>query len=111
MSTRATVHFQYKGITEAIVYRHSDGYPEGLGTDLETFFKEVSENLKDTRFDTPTYLAAKFVVWDSAHYLQETHPLSFRGVGIVMEDPSDIEFRYLVKCSDGSTPKIVVEKV
>ena len=28
MSTRATVHFRYGGKTEAIVYRHSDGYPE-----------------------------------------------------------------------------------
>ena len=37
MSTRATVHFKSKGCKkpEAIVYRHCDGYPEGLGSDLK----------------------------------------------------------------------------
>jgi len=65
MSTQATVHFQENGKTEAIIYRHTDGYPEGLGEDLQTFLNEVNK-LKDKRFDDPSYLAAKFVVWQAA---------------------------------------------
>ena len=110
MSTRATVHFRYGGKTEAIVYRHSDGYPEGLGKALEEFLTEC-EMLKDSRFDDPSYLAAKWVVADSARNPRGDHRLAFLGVGIVLEDPGDIEYRYLLECSTGRRPKVVVEAV
>ena len=113
MSTRATVHFEQNGEVQAIVYRHSDGYPEGLGNDLQTFFGDVQLQTRDTRFSDPCYLAAKFVVWQAARYAR-TNPLDFfSGVGIVMEDPGDIEYRYHVRCDgvDRKTPKIVIEKV
>ena len=70
MSTRATIHFQEYGHTAAIVYRHSDGYPDGLGADLQRFFSEVQETVKDTRFGDPRYLAAKWVVWDASQHSQ-----------------------------------------
>ena len=117
MSTRATVHFEQNGEAQAIVYRHSDGYPEGLGNDLQTFFGDVQLQTRDTRFSNPCYLAAKFVVWQAARYADQTaegaKPLDFLGVGIVMEDPGDIEYRYHVGCDvvDRQTPKIVIEKV
>jgi len=112
VSTRATVHFEQNGETQAIVYRHSDGYPDGLGNDLQTFFGDVQLQTRDTRFNDPCYLAAKFVVWQAARYAR-TNPLDFLGVGIVMEDPGDIEYRYHVRCYavDRKTPKIVIEKV
>lgn len=35
MSTRSTIHFKERhgGRSVAIIYRHSDGYPKGAGTD------------------------------------------------------------------------------
>jgi len=131
MSTRATIHFQYEyddaargreWVTDAIIYRHGDGYPEGLGKDLEDFLDEVinlRNTMSGTRFGDPAYLAAKWVVFDATRRVQQmqrqagaTHYLAFLSVGIVKEDPGDIEYRYLVRCvSDGARPEIVVEEV
>ena len=112
MSTRATVHFQQNGRDEAIVYRHYDGYPgaNGLESDLKRFFKDVEAQTSDTRFDDPSYLAAKFVVWQAAQYAK-TEKLDFLGVGVVLEDPGDIEYRYILACENDKTPKIKVEAV
>ena len=112
MSTRATIHFQDDGQDVAIVYRHGDGYPMGLGKDLKEFFKEVSRQTKDTRFNDASYLAAKWVVWDSDQVkrgLERVNILDFIGVGIVMEDPADIRYRYLVNCTNDKPPKIKIE--
>jgi hypothetical protein len=123
MSTRATVHFTYADENKptAIVYRHSDGYPEGLGKDLEKFFDAVEAQTSDTRFDDPSYLAAKFVVWQADQYTvkydrsspepKETkgNMLDFLSVGIVMSDPGDIEYRYTVKCGH-ARPKVICRK-
>ena len=110
MSTRATVHFQQGGKTEAIIYRHYDG--DELADDLETFFKEVKKQApNDAKFDDPTYLAAKFIVWQAAQYAEDGHPLKFTGVGIYMEDPGDEEYHYLVQCDNDKTPKIKREEV
>ena len=110
MSTRATVHFQKDGVTRAIVYRHSDGYPEGLGEDLKIFFAGA-EKLADRRFNDPTYLAAKFVVWQAGQYARSDSPLDFLSIGVMMEDPDDIEYRYLLGCDNSNAPKITIEKV
>lgn len=99
MSTRATVHFRRKGTTRAIVYRHCDGYPEGLGADLKAFLEEPSS---DPRFDSPTFLAARFVVW------QETRSPGY-GIGLVLNDPHDIEYRYLVECDGLGIPEVKVQ--
>jgi hypothetical protein len=136
MSTRATIHFTYPGrkTPVAIVYRHSDGYPDGLGKHLETFVAEIRGNVPDNRFDDPSYLAAKWVVWDvmrgraqmlemyrsmtkdspslygpRAAEWESKHACDFLGVGILSRDPDDIEYRYTVVC-DG-IPTIKVEEV
>jgi len=117
MSTRATVHFRKDGHTAAIVYRHGDGYPKGLGADLATFFQEVKRQTKDTRFSDPSYLAAKWVVYDALEYAgrrgsEERIPLDFLSVGIVQQDPFDIDYRYLVECvSSSEEPKILVQQL
>ena len=107
MSTRSTTHFQRDGITEAIVYRHSDGYPDGHGTDLLNFFKLLKKTLPDNRFNDPSYLAAKVVVWLSEQFnidyitdKPKANRYDFLSVGVVMEDPGDIEYRYEVNCSE-----------
>ena len=92
MSTRATIHFHYEGDTKptAIIYRHGDGYPDGLGKDLDQFVKELKENVEDNRLNDAAYLAAKWVVWDArqmaniGHSLdKEKHYLNFLSVGMV----------------------------
>ena len=98
MSTRATIHFRYMGKTEAIVYRHNDGYPEGLGKDLQDFLDYVKECIPDNRFTAPTYLASKWVVWDASAPANSSG-LDFLGVGGVMQDPGDIDYRYYVDCN------------
>lgn len=127
MSTRATIHFvDAKGAKPtAIVYRHGDGYPDGLGKDLEKFFADVktqcSKGMGGTRFSDASYLAAKWVVWDAhqmSQYSYEVHKggkakmLDFLSVGIVNADPGDIEYRYTVICDgNGDPPKVICKKV
>ena len=114
MSTRSTTHFVRGDRTEAIVYRHPDGYPEGHGRDLRRFFAAVENDTQDTRYNDPSYLAAKLVVWLAREFAQsyefdgeggftvtshaDKRPLDFISVGVVMEDPGDIEYRYIIHC-------------
>lgn len=127
MSTRAIVNFYdtYDGTNRdekgrfttrkhlrAKVYRHGDGYPEGLGKDLREFLDLLKKTVKDNRFNDASYLAAKWVVHDAARmagysnynsktgeYDPPTSPLNFLSVGIMMEDPGDIEYIYDVVCT------------
>ena len=119
MSTRCTVHFKDSFCGphgHAIVYRHSDGYPEGAGIDLQKFLDTIKENLSDTRFDDPSFLAARYIVWLADQFREygtsycckknEPHQLGFISVGVCMEDPEDIEFRYEVTCRNLLMPEI-----
>lgn len=118
MSTRSTTHFKWAADEDstAIIYRHSDGYPEGHGLFLKEFLDDIAQNLRDTRFTDASYLAAKLVValarefnvtykfdGDQLAKVQNSHPLDFISVGVVDTDPGDIEFRYDVICN-GSGP-------
>ena len=54
MSTRCTLHFTDDDGTQAICYRHSDGYPDseaGVLADLERFFSDVAELRYDISLD------------------------------------------------------------
>lgn len=109
MSTRGTVHFHYLNRkASAIVYVHCDSFPSGLGKDLKEFFKEVAK-LGDTRFDDPNYLAAKWVVYKAEQNAVSKNRLNFLGVGIVMDDPGDIEYRYHVHCD--YHPMVTVDRI
>ena len=113
MSTRSTTHFLSGSKVHAIVYRHPDGYPAGHGADLLRFFDDVRAQTSDTRFTDPEYLAAKLVVWLADHFrtgyrfdstdgttsTYRKDLLDFTSVGVVLEDPADIEYRYVVDCS------------
>jgi len=121
MSTRSTTHFTDEGRTVAIIYRHSDGYPEGAGTDILRFLNECGK-LNDPRFTDPSYLAAKYVVFladmfnhsfqrNSKGVLKEVRnksKLEFLSVGVLMEDPMDIEYRYVIDCGtlEDGKPKV-----
>lgn len=124
MSTRCAIHFEQYSEAQAIIYRHSDGYPEGgVLPDLDEFFTAVEAQTKDkdTRFDDAAYLAAKFVVWQAAQYAYHfagpnfarvaSEPLDFLGVAPVMADPGDIKFRYHVQCNSAARPRVTWDKV
>lgn len=122
MSTKSTTHFIYgnKKKPLAIVYRHSNGYPEGAGADIYKFLLDVKAQVpNDTRFDDPSYLAAKYVVWLARKFAYDwvqrdpeknnksgfvshadERPLDFRSVGVMMSDPGDIEYRYIIDCGN-----------
>lgn len=119
MSTRCTTHF-FSGNDErptSIVYRHSDGYPDGAGSDILAFIDELHANVKDNRLDDPCYLAAKYVVFlarmfnigyqGSGMYAVNESPLDFLSVGICMEDPGDIEYRYEIRCQGHNEKPLV----
>jgi hypothetical protein len=124
MSTRCTIHFHWGNEKEpdAIIYRHCDGYPDGENgvlADLFKFFSDVEEQTKDTRFGDPSYLAAKFVVWqahqnatrlnwDTGEY-EPAPMLDFISLGVVQRDPADIAYRYHVQCGGMGECKPVVE--
>lgn len=99
MSTRCNIHFNGWGRTVANIYRHSDGYPEGVLPDLQSFFEAVETQTRDTRFDDAGYLAAKFVVWQ-ANQFQRGQPLNFLSLGVCIEDHTDIEYVYEVNCEE-----------
>lgn len=112
MSTRCVINFCFGKQVKAKIYRHCDGYPDGVLPDLTEFFNEVKRQTYDTRFHDPSYLAAKFVVWQAelnaatrASYYPpkcEKNNLDFLGVGIIMNNPGDIEYEYFIRCySDG----------
>lgn len=108
MSTRCTINFTYNKQVHSKIYRHYDGYPEGVKPDLKRFFQEVQKECQgDNRFNDPSYLAAKFVVWQAR---QNGEGLRFTGVAPVLEDPDDIEYTYFVNCS-GNKPKVTHKKV
>lgn len=122
MSTRSTTHFHFEGESkpEAIVYRHTDGYPESMLSDLDEFFQDViAQTGGDTRFNDPTYLAAKWVVWLANKFSKYSsgNLLDFLSVGIMMEDPFDIEYRYHVYCDASGdflnpvTPTVIWDEV
>ena len=93
MGTRATVCFWQEGELTAQVFRSGDGFPSGLGADLQVFLQiELRDNPNDTRFDDMGVLAARWVHYEMTHYAA-TH---MDQVAIIMEEYDDVEYRYHV---------------
>jgi hypothetical protein len=117
MSTRSVLYFVSSltdDVAKAImVYRHCDGYPDGVLPDLGQFFHDVISMTDDTRFGDDGYLAAKYVVWQGVQNavasLRFAHPddkrgyLNFLSVGILPSGdvPGDVQYEYLI-VADGS---------
>lgn len=117
MSTRCNIHFTDRtGEVEANIYRHGDGYPEGVLPDLEKFFAAVEAQTRDTRYNDPSYLAAKFVVWQAWESAQAwagvfsdsaaPAPLAFLSVGIMSQDAGDGAYVYTVTCHGDGRPTV-----
>ena len=137
MGTRCNIHFNAGKTVCANIYRHYDGYPgnvkNGVATeggvlaDLLEFYAELLANVNDRRCTDPTYLAAKFVVWqakqnartytgmvDGKAKYEDNHFLDFLSLGICMEDAGDAEFIYELDCEKLDTkgcPAVRVREV
>ena len=109
MGTRSNIHFNGWGETQANVYRHWDGYPEAVLPDLRRFFETIESQTSDTRYNDPTYLAAKFVVFQAG----SEGRLDFTGVGVVLNDAGDGEYVYTVDCDnhdENGRPTVTYER-
>lgn len=113
MSTRCQVAFKRFGKDySALIYRHSDGYPEVAGVDLHNFLDSCADlklrSWSGSRFNDPEYLAAKYVVWLAEQFrFDQTrkHPLDFLCVGVCKEMHWDIDYLYEIVCTEGR-PKV-----
>lgn len=90
------------GVVEhATVLRHRQGHPHQHGKDLVRFLRLVEQRCSDRRFDDPTYLAAKLVVFLARlHQLEQAgsaHPLDFDDLG-VRDEEGGIDYRYSLHC-------------
>lgn len=96
MSTRASVKFDGDWGTP-MIYKHSDGYPDGehgMIALLDGFFEwneRLGEGVGD-RYDDANYLAARFVAFLTRNGYDGL------GVGVMMTEPNDIAYRYIVPC-------------
>jgi hypothetical protein len=78
--------------------------------DLGRFFDAVKAQTKDTRFDDPEYLAAKFVVWQAGeNAYNPEHPLDFLSIGVASGLHGDEEYEYQVICNDEISEIPIVE--
>ncbi len=114
MGTRSVIGFHGGKASEApdaLIYRHSDGYPDGehgVPACLARFFADViAQTGGDTRFSDPSYLAAKFVVWQMALNGSAKAPLASLGCGVVMEAPGDVAYVYAVECGTREAVPVV----
>lgn len=99
MSTRCNIGFyESKPTTQEIkkngvhIYRHSDGYPEGVLPDLTPFAKEFDDyrGLDDTQYATARCIQELTNLHDSAGYDDKT------GYGVMTQIAGDTEFYYAV---------------
>jgi len=90
------------GYEDILLYRHCDGYPEGAGENLKTFFGEAQFGY-DTHLDDPEQVSHALIVWHAR-----------RGVRVepACRTHGDIEYIYLVELPKGGrTVKIRGYKV
>jgi hypothetical protein len=104
-----------------MIYLHWGGPPEIMAVNFEEFFLRVErDGGKDTRYNDPEYLAARFVVFASVECGTADDPgsLGFTGVGVtattVVKAIEAGSFTYAVDCSGNGPrlrPKILVDEV
>lgn len=112
MSTRAHIGFFEKEPTEAkrtkpevLIYKHSDGYPEGTLPQLTEFCRTFNEHrgLRDTEYATArcVQFMTNFDDGEMAKWYKETQGTddkrwSFLGYGVGTGFHGDVEYYYLV---------------
>jgi hypothetical protein len=85
MSTRSQIRFTEDGEAVAVIYRHSDGYPEGPGgvvADLGRFVTWLTGEPQPRPVHDLEYLAANWIYWNK-HRLAEIHEGAEKlGIGV-----------------------------
>lgn len=110
----------------AIIYRHSDGYPEAAGCDIIDFLLRCKK-FKDSRLEDHSFLAARYVVFLGELFaydykevkgeykkIKSKDRLNFISVGVMPVDPGNIAYRYTVdsgKILDSGLPEVKCYKV
>lgn len=104
MSTRCQIGFYTKKPTksqllkpDALIYRHSDGYPEGVLPDLEPIVCEfaLKRGLDDTEYASARVLQQLCNIYDSKMKEWGYEP-DFLGYGICKVFHGDIEYYYAI---------------
>lgn len=108
MSTRSQWSFREKGKQIALIYKHSDGYPQGFYGGFALWKRFTDKIIKDegmygNRFDDAEYLAARFIVFLAIHENKEKN-LNFGGIGISKDLHGDIEYLYEINCDNSEFP-------
>ena len=113
MSTRSQWSFREKGKQIALIYKHSDGYPDGESGGFALWERFTNKIVKDAVtgnyghcFDCAEYLAARFVVF-LAIYENKEKNLNFGGIGISSDLHGDIEYLYEINCDNYLTPPVL----
>lgn len=124
MSTQGIVIFMQDDEPRAAV--SLSGWCDREDKPLDRFFDDLEKETGDVRYDDPSYLAAKLVVWRARQWVQhpptddlpwghltprstdprvENWSLSFLGVGIVnlasLDDAESFDLRWVVDCDGG----------
>jgi len=117
MSTRSQWSFREKGQQIALIYKHSDGYPDNYHGGFAVWQRFVDKVVKDAetgiygnRFDDAEYLAARFVYFLLVCENKETN-LNFGGVGISKDLHGDIEYIYEIDCDNSNAPVLRCKKI
>lgn len=87
------IHYCY-----CLFYIHCDGYPEGLGKDLEDYIKS---NGAQTRLNDVEYLSANILPYlkdTTRKDMEKEH--DYTGFGISKEIHGDIEYLYIINLHD-----------
>ncbi|MBA7561172.1 hypothetical protein ES695_16280 [Candidatus Atribacteria bacterium 1244-E10-H5-B2] len=82
MSTRCQIEFssiwendkKEKQTESILVYRHSNGYPEGVIPDLKSFLKWLGRRIEDVE-----YTAANFIYWSKRNYEERIYNTEYGG--------------------------------
>lgn len=117
MSTRSQWSFREAGNQIALIYKHSDGYPEGYHGGFAVwnrFLAKVKEdcgkNNWSYRFNDAEYLAARFVYyllrWEGGN-----ENLNTLGVGVSKELHGDIDYLYEIDCDSNEVPQFRCKRV
>lgn len=99
MSTRCNVVVTF-GDSKIYMYRHCDGYPNGVGTDLVPFLLDFMRNARVDCRRAPTTLLKQLIAVDSEAGLELT-------TGFHM----DIEYAYWVRISDDGRVDVAMREI
>ena len=99
MSTRSQIRFTGNNDITTQIYRHSDGYPEGVIPDLKKFFAWY-ESEPQARHGDSSYATADFIYFSKATLSEDLKKAGAYKIGMGVENKGEIhgdeEYLYTV---------------